>query len=217
VILTFGLHPAWLSQEENTNEIDQALQQLEKMGNQAHALGEMGLDYKICSENASLKDIQKRAFEEQLKIAKKLGKPTVFHIVRAHPDALKLLEKWAPFEHGGIVHSFSGSWEVAQNYLRLGFALSVSGVITRDGYEKLKRAIVKIPLDRLLVETDCPDQLPVLQGVSSDQLNEPAFLIEVARKIGQLRGLEWEDVLKQNTINLKKILKWDFEPKEELR
>jgi TatD DNase family protein len=209
IYTSFGLHPWWVAKAPRV-EFDGSLAQLAVRLKDADGLGELGLDYspKLEVLGASNHDWQKEAFERQLELLSVTPKPLVLHIVRAHEDALKILMNRAasgPFERGGLVHSFSGPREIAQKYLDLGFSLSISGGIARKGFETLKRAVSYIPLDRLLVETDSPDQ--PLDGAS--ELNEPTSLIKIARAIADLRtkvgGESAERILEQSARNITRI------------
>ena len=211
IYTSFGLHPWWVARSSKS-EFDQALKILAARLKEADGLGELGLDYGPRLE-ASLeaRAWQREAFERQLELLEATPKPLVLHIVRAHEDSLSILQKHAQkyskgasFERGGLVHSFSAPREIAQKYLDLGFSLSISGGIARKGFETLKRAVSYIPLDRLLVETDSPDQ-----PLADQQLNEPTALIEIARAIAGLRskhgGESAERILEQSARNITRI------------
>src|SRR6185503_18800065 len=121
---SFGLHPWWVA-KSSREQVDQGLEALAKRLGEADGAGELGLDagdrYKTSLE------LQSHAFREQLKLAKAAGKPLVLHIVRAHPQAIEILEESGPYPAGGLVHSFSSSIENAKAYIHLGFLLSISG------------------------------------------------------------------------------------------
>jgi TatD DNase family protein len=135
-----------------------------------------------------------------------VSKPLVLHIVRAHGQAISILQPFRAFLRGGIVHSFSGNRENAKRYLDLGLSLSISGGIARRGFESLKKAVAYIPNDRLLVETDSPDQS--IAGVDARELNEPTALLEIARVLAGFRGAQSaEEILKASTLNAERIFK----------
>jgi TatD DNase family protein len=201
IYTSFGLHPWWVAKNSQA-DFDLALEQLALKLPQADALGEIGLDYGP-RLGESDHESQKYAFRKQLELLKNQPKPLVLHIVRSHPDASAMLNEFGPFGREGIVHSFSGTKENARKYLDLGLSLSISGGITRKGFESLKKAVTYIPLDRLLVETDSPDQ--PLEGQS---LNEPTSLIEIARVISKLRENESaENVLQASATNVARIFR----------
>lgn len=178
----FGLHPWFVAGRMGVNGdelkagVERGLKLLPEYLPRAVALGELGLDLGPKTD-ASTFEYQKEIFSRQLKIARELEKPLVLHIVHAHSDAIRLLQENGPYPKGGLVHSFSGSFEIGRQYLDLGFTLSIGGVVTRPGYETLKRGIQKIPLDRLVIESDSPDQTP-----------DPTSLWSTAEAIVQLRG-----------------------------
>ena len=156
----------------------------------AVALGEIGLDYHY---DLSPRDVQRAVFEEQLDMAWRLDKPVILHIREAHGDATEILTaRWrAGRLPRGVMHCYTGSWESAKTYLAMGLYISFSGAVTFKNIPKLGEVAVNVPLDRLLVETDCPYMAPVpMRG----KRNEPAFVAYTARRVAELRGMA-EDVL----------------------
>jgi TatD DNase family protein len=202
VRLAFGVHPWWIAEHPEA-ELVKALGDLDLRAGEAEAVGETGLDF--MPRRLGTEARQTMAFEFQIALAKRLGKPLVLHVVHAHEPALQILKRAAPLPKG-IVHAFSESYETARQYVDLGFLISVGGAVTRPGYEKLKRGIAKIPADKLVIETDAPDQTPALEGVSRERPNEPAFLVGIARKLAELRGVDYETILSQSTENLTQLL-----------
>lgn len=198
LLTSFGLHPWWVSGSSAT-EVEAGLATLAKRLAKADAAGELGLD--LTEKHAASLELQSHAFREQLKLAKAAAKPLVLHIVRAHTQAVEILREFSPFPAGGLVHSFSSSRETAKVYLGLGFLLSISGVITKPGFQTLKKTLSWLPAASLVLETDSPDQPPA--GVSG--LNEPARLLDVARAAGALRGEEPEALLAASAGNLKRL------------
>lgn len=192
IIPVFGLHPWWVS--ENPTQVDSALGTLQSELSHLRALGEMGLDYS--SKYIFSMTTQKAAFERQLAFAKDCQLPVILHLVHCHADASEILRR-VSLKNGGIIHSFSGSLETADAYIRLGFHVSVSGAVLRPGYKDLKKAIPAIPLEKLVIETDCPDR----------DRNEPAQLVAVAQAVGDLKGVPAETVLKTSTENVKMIFR----------
>ncbi len=159
-------------------------------------IGECGLDYFHGKEEA--KEKQKELFENQIELAMESGKPLMLHIRDAYEDAIEILNKYDGVR--GNVHFFAGSKGMAQQFLDLGFTLSFTGVITfAKEYEDL---IKSIPLDRILSETDCPFVAPALYR---GKRNEPSYVIEVVKKISEIKDLSFEEVssqLLQNSKNL---------------
>jgi TatD DNase family protein len=202
-VTSFGLHP-WEASRLRDEEILHVLGELELRLAQAQALGETGLDHSA-RFSPEQRRMQLLAFEGQLRILSKHPKPLILHVVQAHDAALAMLRKAGPFPKGGLVHSFSASVEAAQEYLRLGFLLSISGAVAKRGFQKLKSALSSLPLDKIVVETDSPDQSPI-----AGTRNEPARLILIAEAIGKLRGIDRDEVLDRSTENLRKLFGLDL-------
>lgn len=200
IITAYGLHPWWVS-VHTRDEIEKGFGELEAMLGEADALGEAGLDFSKRFE-PSTHAIQQWAFEKQLELRRSFpSKPLILHVVRAHEPALAAL-RVAGQPLCGLVHSFSASHDIARNYLDLGLDLSVSGVITRKGFETLRRAMRYIPGDRLMLETDSPDQAP--EGWTKPW-NEPSSLLRTAQAVGELRGESAQAVLEKSAENLRRI------------
>ncbi len=204
IVPAFGLHPWWVA-SHSTEEIDQGLAALETRLPRASALGELGLDALPRHASPESMGRQRRAFELQLELSQRQPKPLILHIVRAHGEALEILSRYQPFPEGGLVHSFGASREVAEAYLDLGFHLSLGGSVTREGFQNLKKAVGSLPLDRLVIETDSPDQTPHLPGVAATGLNELRHLLGIAEAVARLRGIERDDLLEQSSKNLKRL------------
>ncbi|NBX68262.1 MAG: TatD family deoxyribonuclease [Proteobacteria bacterium] len=199
-ITSFGLHPWWVA-TASASVLNQGFKQLEESLPQSDALGELGLDFG--QKHDFNRPQQADAFKRQLELAKRYPKPLILHIVKAHPEALDILKSMGPFPKGGIVHSFSGSYEIAQDYSKLGLLISVGGAITQDGYFGLKKAIPLLSLPQIVVETDSPDQVPKLK--EAGERNEPKHLVGIAETIARLKGVTTQDVLDQSTRNLEKL------------
>jgi TatD DNase family protein len=197
-LISFGLHPWWVSAASRP-QVDAGLEALRRRLPEADGAGELGLD--LGEKHAGSLELQQFAFREQLEIAKAARKPLVLHIVRAHPQAIEILRQSAPYPAGGLVHSFSSSTENARTYIQLGFLLSISGAVTKPGFQTLKKALDWLPSERLVLETDSPDQPPA--GVTG--LNTPARLFDVATAIGKIRGEPPEELLTASAANLRKL------------
>lgn len=186
----FGLHPGFVSDASEDgarsrmgNRLEEALGLLPRLLSQAVGLGELGLDF---SHRTSVEshELQKEVFVRQLELVRASPLPLVLHVVRAHGPALDLLRAHAPYPRGGLIHSFSASWEVADQYLALGFTISVGGAVTREkGFETLKRAVARFPPDRLVIESDSPDQAPDRFDPLWPGLNDPRSLWSVAKAL----------------------------------
>ena len=160
------------------------------------AIGEIGLDYYWVSDN---KEEQKALFEEQLILANKLGLPVIVHDRDAHADTLELLKKHRP---RGVVHSLSGSREMAKEILELGMYIGLGGVITFKNAKKLPEIVEMLPEDRFLLETDAPYLTPVpYRG----EINHSAMIFYTAKKIAEIRSSTVEGVLSSARKNTEKL------------
>lgn len=197
--LCFGLHPYWVI-EKTKDECEAGLDLLSQKIHLAKGLGEAGLDFRkdIVGESHEL---QIGVFAQQVELAEMSNKPIVLHIVQAHDEALKVLKLYSR-NLKGMVHSFNSSYEVALEYLKLGLYISVGGPICRVNNQKLHQAIRSIPMDRILIETDSPDQPP--SGLKSE-LNPPISLIQVSKSVGELKSLSSQEVLEKTTQNFKDL------------
>lgn len=159
------------------------------------AIGEIGLDYYY---DNSPRDVQREVCELQLDLAYRLNMPAVFHVRDAHGDMIDLFRSRGGRLPGGVIHCFSGSWETAQEYLRMGFYISFAGPVTFKKAPKLQEVAVNVPRDRLLIETDSPYLSPEpMRG----RRNEPAHVRYVCGKIAALRGESVEEVAAYTTQN----------------
>ncbi|MCF2601475.1 TatD family hydrolase [Anaerovibrio lipolyticus] len=160
------------------------------------AIGEIGLDY-YWEKDGDKRQLQRELFIRQLDLARQLHLPVCVHNREAHGDTMEILRK----EGKGIVgvmHCFSGSLEIAQELVKMGWFIGVDGPLTFKNAAKLPEIVQKLPLERIVVETDCPYMAPVpMRG----KRNEPAFVYHVAAKLAQLRGESLEKVARQTTAN----------------
>lgn len=159
------------------------------------AVGEIGLDY---YRNRSPQDLQQQAFREQIKLAIKVGKPIVVHDRDAHEDVLQILREENAAAVGGVLHCFSGDLEMARDCLDLGFYLSFTGTITYPKNDDVRTLLQQLPIDRILLETDCPYLAPQpFRG----KRNEPAYLLHTARTLAEIKGLSLADVARITSRN----------------
>lgn len=163
------------------------------------ALGEMGLDYYW---NKSPQDIQKEVFRKQIRLAKKVKLPIVIHNRDATADIVEILEEEGAAEVGGIMHCYSGSVEIAKKCLDMNFYISLGGPVTFKNAKKPKEVAIEIPLDRLLIETDCPYLTP---HPYRGQRNEPSYVKLVAEQIAEIKGISFEEIAQATSDNAKKI------------
>jgi TatD DNase family protein len=187
---TLGVHPheAARAREEDLVALEQFCARPE-----VRAVGEAGLDYYY---EHSAREAQAQVMRRQCALARALDKPLVVHVRDAHEDCEAILR-----EEGirrGIIHCFTGDTTAARRYLDLGFHLSLSGVVTYKKTEALQAAVQFAPLERLLVETDSPYLAPVPHR---GRKNEPAHVVETARKVAELKGVSLEEVAETTTAN----------------
>lgn len=164
-------------------------------------IGEMGLDYHW---DKSPKDIQKEVFRKQIALAKRVQLPIVIHNREATQDCVDILKEENASEVGGIMHSFSGSNEIADEILKMNFYISLGGPVTFKNAKQPKEVAQHVPLDRLLVETDAPYLSP---HPYRGKRNEPARVKLVAEQIAELRGISYEEVCKATTENAERLFK----------
>lgn len=199
--IALGLHPYFVALNE-TEVCEQAMNELAKILSKANALGETGLDFREQYIQNEADDRQMIFFENQIQLAKATKKPLVLHVVHAHSEALKALTIWEAGELGGMVHAFNSSFEVAEQYLELNFLISIGGAVTYDRNKKLREAVKQIPLEKLLLESDCPDQPP--RGWNEPQ-NSPLSVLQVARGVAEIKQISYETVLEKTSENFKRL------------
>jgi len=188
---TVGVHPEYQEVEEPSVERLVALASHPKV----IAIGETGLDYYWQKDRP---EWQRQRFRNHIRAAKSCAKPLVVHTRDSADDTLRLLAEEGAGSIGGVMHCFTESWEVASRALDLGFHLSFSGIVTFKNAAALKDVACRVPLDRILVETDSPYLAPVpYRG----KTNQPAYVRHVAEEIARLRGLSFEEVATATTDN----------------
>ncbi|MGI6096951.1 MAG: TatD family hydrolase [Dethiobacteria bacterium] len=182
------------------------LEQLLKLAAAAKvvAIGEIGLDY---YRDLSPRNQQKSAFREQLRLARRLHLPVIIHDRDAHDDVVRILEEEGVEEIGGVMHCFSGDLNFARRCLDLNFYISFAGPLTYKNAHKLKELARFLPLDRILVETDCPYLTP---EPYRGERNEPAQVLQVCSTLAQLRGLSREKVAEETTRNALRLFQIDY-------
>lgn len=200
-----GIHPYFVALSDH-EACENGLNELSRLITQAHALGETGLDFRNQYIQNSADDRQIEFFENQFQLALSINKPLVLHIVRAHEEALKVIQLWGPTKATqkclGMIHAFNGSYEIAKQYLNHGFMISVGGALTYSKNHKLIEAVKKIPLEVLLIESDSPDQKPFgWKGL----LNRPESVLLVAESVAQIKNRAVDEVLQITTNNFKTL------------
>ena len=199
IYATVGIHP-----HEASLATDAALGELQHLAKRPKVIawGEIGLDYFY---DHSPRDVQRQAFVKQMELARAAKLPIVIHCRPsdggddAWQECLGLVSQhWAESGLGGVLHCFTGTWAHAKRALDMGFMISFAGNVTFPKAQQIRDAAREVPLDRMLIETDCPYLAPVPHR---GKRNEPAFVRETARQLGELRGLSTEELGAQTANN----------------
>jgi TatD DNase family protein len=165
------------------------------------AVGETGLDFHY---DHSPRPVQEASFRRSLAIARAAAKPVVVHVREADAACARVLREEGVPAAGGVIHCFTGDAAAARSYLDLGLLISVAGVVTFKTAEAIRDAVKIVPRDRLLVETDCPFLAPIPHR---GKRNEPAWVVETARKVAEIWGATVEDVARATTANVKRLFR----------
>jgi TatD DNase family protein len=193
----FGIHPMYAASAD-----DWCLSDLEEQAPQGVAIGEIGLD----SSYAVPLEIQETIFREQLRLALKLGLPVLLHCRQVFQKTLQVLREERADRVGGIMHAFSGSPEMACEFIRLGFAIAICGTITWENAVRPLRLAAEIGLEHLVLETDAPDMTPQLHR---KRFNRPAWMLETASRLAEIKGVSLETVAAVTTCNARRVLRLD--------
>lgn len=201
IFAAVGIHPH--SAKEATDTLEQELETLVRENSKVRAIGEVGLDYYY---DHSPRQIQAEVFVRQLEVAKKLDLPVILHSREAQQDTFDIIEKHQP---RAVLHSYSGSAEMAKEYVKLGLYFGFTGVLTFKNARRALEAVEVIPMDRLLLETDCPYMAPTpLRGKRSDS----TMLPYIAKVMAELKGVSVQEIFNitfENTCRL-----YGIDPKE---
>ena len=200
VYATVGVHP-----HDAAKARPGYLDELRRLAGHAKvlALGEIGLDYHY---DFSPRETQRRVFVEQMALAEELAVPIIIHTREAWDDTLKLLgTHWAPTGLGGVMHCFSGDAKQARAALEMGFHISFAGMVTFRRSDELRETAAGVPLERLLVETDCPYLTP--EPHRKIRRNEPRFVVETAKRLAETRGEEFETLAVATTANFRRLFR----------
>jgi len=179
-----GLHPVFLEEHQDAH-VQQLRDWLERLRGEPKlcAVGEIGLDYYI--DNPDI-ERQQRLLEAQLALAADFSLPVLLHVRRAHAPMIATLKRYK-LERSGVIHAFSGSWEEAREYLRLGFRLGLGGAGTWHQAQRMHRVLRQLPLEAIVLETDAPDIPPA--GHAGER-NSPELLPEICRRLADLKGID---------------------------
>lgn len=165
------------------------------------AIGETGLDYHYAKED---KISQQEYFTIHLQVAAQAGLPVIIHTREAQDDTLTIIRNHANLESSGVFHCFTESWEMAQAALSMNFMISISGIVTFGNASALRDVVKKVPIDRLLIETDSPYLAPVPHR---GKANEPAFLADVANYVADIKNISIAELAEQTTDNFYQLFK----------
>ena len=196
IFAILGVHP------HNAKEIDdQTYPMLRELcrNEKVKAYGEIGLDF---FRNLSPHDLQLKRFREQIGLAKELGLPVVIHDREAHQETLEILKSEGAKDCGGIIHCFSGDYEMAKACMNMGFYISIPGSVTFKNAESFREVVKRIPLESLLIETDAPFLTPVpFRG----KRNEPSYVRYTAQRVAEVKDISFEKVAEVTTENALRV------------
>ena len=197
IFASVGVHPAYEDEGEVTEE--------DVVSRAAHpkvvAIGETGLDYFRLTGDM---DWQRERFRVHIRAAIEAGKPLIIHTREAAEDTLRIMREEGAHRIGGVMHCFTESWEVAQQAMDMNFDISFSGIVTFKNAIPLKEVAKKVPLDRMLVETDSPYLAPQpMRG----KCNQPGYVRYVAEEIARLRNVEYSEIEQATTRNFFRLFR----------
>ena len=195
---TAGVHP-----DERRDGREASLEELVSMGSDPRvvAIGETGLDYYRVEGDT---EWQRERFRTHIRAARRLAKPLVIHTRASAEDTLRLMREEGADEVGGVMHCFTEAWDVAQGAMALGFHISFSGIVTFKNAKDLKEVARRVPLERMLVETDSPYLAPVPHR---GKPNQPAFVKHVAEEVAALREAPFADIARATTDNFFRLFR----------
>ncbi|SHE64884.1 TatD DNase family protein [Microbulbifer donghaiensis] len=195
VVCSVGVHP--LDVDSGLAGVDELVEMARKPN--VVALGETGLDYYYSTDT---KEVQQQSFIAHLQAAGRAQLPVIVHTRDAREDTIDLIREHGDSEHAGVLHCFTESWEMARAALDLNYYISLSGIVTFKNAEELRDVARRVPLDRLLVETDSPYLAP---APYRGKPNIPAYVREVAEFIAELRGMPFEQLAEITTENFYRL------------
>lgn len=163
------------------------------------AIGEFGLDYHWPEPDAA---VQKKWFYRQIELAKETELPIIIHSREAAAETMTILTETKAYDCGGVIHCYSYSPEMAKEYVKMGFYIGIGGVVTFKNAKRLKKTVEELPLEHIVLETDCPYMAPEpMRG----KRNDSSLLVYVAEKIAELKGVSVDEVIKITTKNAEKL------------
>lgn len=202
VYAALGLHPVFLK-DHRPEHIDSLREWLQRLRGEDKlcAIGEIGLDYYIEDPD---KERQQHLLEAQLDMADEFELPVLLHVRRAHAPMIASL-KQRKLKRAGIAHAFSGSWEEAREYIRMGYKLGLGGAGTWPQAHRMHRVLQQLPLESIVLETDAPDITP---HSHAGQRNSPEFLPDICRELAELRGISPEELADASYRNSCELFGW---------
>ncbi|MBR3841451.1 MAG: TatD family hydrolase [Erysipelotrichales bacterium] len=195
VYAAVGVHPD--DADSYNDEVEKQLEALALNNKKVVAIGEIGLDYYW--DKAS-HDTQKSVFAKQIELARRLNLPIIIHNRDAFMDTYEVLNEYAPLR--GVMHCYSGSLEMAYNYMKQGLHISFAGPVTFKNAKTPKEVAKEIPLDRILVETDCPYLAP---HPHRGKVNYPYFVNLVGKEVASLKGISEEELMEAESRNVREL------------
>ena len=198
VLPAYGMHPIYLD-EHRPEHLDELTAWLKS--HRAVAVGEIGLDYFLPELDV---EQQRFYFQQQLQIARELDLPVIVHARRAMDEVTSTMRRMGGLR--GVVHSFSGSLQQAERLWELGFYLGIGGPVTYERAQRLRHIVATMPVERLLLETDAPDQPGACHR---GERNEPSNMVEVLHVIAELRGESPEAIAEATTRNARQLFRFD--------
>ena len=193
-----GIHPE--NADEFKDEMLDEFKDIIKKNPKVKAIGEIGLDY-YWDENPD-KEIQKDVFRKHMKLAEELNVPVIIHDRDAHEDTLNIIKEFPNVK--GVVHCFSGSVEFAKECLKLGYYIGVTGVVTFKNAKKVVKVVKEVPVERLLVETDCPYMAP---EPNRGKRNKSSYIKYVIEKISEIKEINPKELNLKVNENLQNLFK----------
>jgi len=197
IFASAGVHPDY----EDVEEPDVARLVTLAQHPKVVAIGETGLDYFRLKGDL---EWQRARFRTHIRAARASGKPLIIHTREAAADTLRIMAEENAAEASGVMHCFTETWEVAQAALAMNFYISFSGIVTFKNAKQLKEVAQRVPLERMLIETDAPYLAPVPHR---GKLNQPAYVKHVAEEIALLRGIGVDEVGRRTTENFERLFK----------
>lgn len=199
IYASVGTHPD--TADEVNDEVLEQYRQMCKQHPKVRAIGEIGLDYYY---ETIPREIQKKAFRLQMELARELDMPVIVHEREAHQDGLDIIREFPQVK--GVFHCYSGSAEMARQLVKLGWYIGFTGVLTFKNARKAVESALAVPLERIVIETDCPFMAPEpFRG----KRNDPSKVTMVAEKLAEIRGISVEDAVRITCENGKRLYRID--------